>query len=37
MRGNELGAWLEYGPLGMGMSRAEVAKLWPEMVENPGD
>ena len=30
----EDGAWLEYGHLGRGMTKAEVAQLWPELVEN---
>jgi hypothetical protein len=31
---DEDGAWLEYGRYGAGMSRAEVAQMWPELVEN---
>jgi hypothetical protein len=31
---DELGAWLETGRHGSGMTRAEVAQLWPELVEN---
>jgi hypothetical protein len=31
---DELGAWLETGRLGSGMTRAEVAHWWPELVEN---
>ncbi len=31
---DELGEWLETGRLGSGMSRAEVAQMWPELVEN---
>jgi hypothetical protein len=31
---DEQGAWLETGRLGGGMTRAEVAQMWPELVEN---
>jgi hypothetical protein len=31
---DEDGAWLECGRDGLGMCRAEVAQLWPELVEN---
>ncbi len=30
----EDGAWLEHGRGGMGMTRAEVAPFWPELVAN---
>jgi hypothetical protein len=29
---DEQGEWLETGRLGSGMSRAEVAQMWPELV-----
>ena len=31
---DELGEWFETGRLGMGMSKAEVAQMWPELVED---
>jgi hypothetical protein len=31
---DDLGEWLETGRHGAGMSRAEVAQMWPELVEN---
>jgi hypothetical protein len=31
---DEQGEWLETGRLGAGMSRAEVAQMWPELVED---
>jgi hypothetical protein len=31
---DEDGEWLETGRLGSGMSRAEVAQMWPELVED---
>jgi hypothetical protein len=31
---DEDGEWLETGRLGAGMSRAEVAQMWPELVED---
>ena len=31
---DELGEWLETGRLGSGMTSDEVARLWPELVEN---
>ena len=31
---DEQGEWLETGRLGAGMTRAEVAQMWPELVED---
>jgi hypothetical protein len=31
---DEQGEWLETGRLGTGISRAEGAQMWPELVEN---
>jgi hypothetical protein len=31
---DEQGEWLETGRLGSGISRAEVAQVWPELAEN---
>jgi hypothetical protein len=31
---DDLGEWLETGRHGAGMTRAEVAQMWPELVED---